>query len=49
MEQIVRYLETTHPQPHPLLLELEQHGRKDGVAVVSRETGRLLSTLVAGM
>ena len=45
----MRYLETTHPQPHPLLLELEQHGRKDGVAVVSRETGRLLSTLVAGM
>lgn len=49
MEQIVRYLETMHPQPHPLLLELEQHGRKDGVGVVSRETGRLLSTLVAGM
>jgi caffeoyl-CoA O-methyltransferase len=49
MEQLLRYLETTHPQPHPLLLELEQHGRKDGVAIVSRETGRLLSTLVAAM
>lgn len=49
MERIVRYLETTHPEPHPLLLELEQHGRKDGISVVSRETGRLLSTLTAGM
>lgn len=31
---------------HPLLLELEQHGRTDGVPIVSRETGRLLSVLV---
>lgn len=29
-----------------LLLELEQHGRKDGVPIVSRETGRFLSVLV---
>ena len=49
MNDILRYLEATHPDPHPLLLELEQHGRKDGVANVSRETGRLLSTLVAAM
>ena len=29
-----------------LLLELEQHGRKDDVPIVSRETGRFLSVLV---
>jgi predicted O-methyltransferase YrrM len=46
MDEIVRYLETAHPAPHPLLLELEQHGRKDGIPIVSRETGRLLSTIV---
>jgi predicted O-methyltransferase YrrM len=44
-----RSLEAAHPEPHPLLLELEQHARKDGVPFVSRETGRLLSTLVAAM
>jgi predicted O-methyltransferase YrrM len=49
MEQILSYLETAHPQPDPLLLELEQHGRKDGVSIVSRETGRLLSTITAAM
>ena len=46
MEEILRYLEGAHPPPDPLLLELEQHGRKDGISIVSRETGRLLSTLV---
>ncbi|HTU83655.1 MAG TPA: O-methyltransferase [Candidatus Acidoferrales bacterium] len=49
MDQTLRYLESAHPPPNPLLLELEQHGRKDGVPVVSRETGRLLSTIVHGM
>jgi predicted O-methyltransferase YrrM len=28
---------------------LEQHGRKDGIPIVPRETGRLLSTIVAAM
>jgi O-methyltransferase len=46
MEEILRYLEGAHPAPDPLLLELEQHGRKDGISVVSRETGRLLAVLV---
>jgi len=46
MEEILRYLEGAHPPPDPLLLELEQHGRKDGISIVSRETGRVLSTLV---
>jgi len=49
MEDVERYLESAHPEPHPLLLELEQHGRKDGIPIVSRETGRLLSTMVRGM
>ena len=49
MERTLRYLEAAHPQPHPLLLALEQHGRKDGVSIVSRETGRLLSTIVHAM
>lgn len=49
MEQALRDLEAAHPEPHPLLLELEQHARKDGVPIVSRDTGRLLSTLVSAM
>jgi len=46
MDEIRRYLQAAHAEPHPLLLELEQHGRKDGIPIVSRETGRLLSVLV---
>ncbi len=46
MDDVLRYLETVHPAPDPLLLELEQHGRKDGIPIVSRETGRFLSVLV---
>lgn len=46
MDDVLRYLETVHPAPNPLLLELEQHGRKDGIPIVSRETGRFLSVLV---
>jgi predicted O-methyltransferase YrrM len=49
MQQILRYLEEIHPHPHPLLLELERRGREDGVPIVSRETGRLLSSVVAAM
>ena len=49
MSDLLRYLESTHPAPNPLLLELEQHGRKDGVPIVSRETGRFLSVLVSMM
>src|SRR6185312_370870 len=49
MELDLQNLEAAHPEPHPLLLELEQHGRKDGVPIVPRETGRLLSTVVSAM
>ena len=46
MDDVLQYLESVHPAPHPLLLELEQHGRKDGIPIVSREAGRFLSLLV---
>ncbi len=43
------YLARTHREPPALLLELEQHGRREDVAIIERETGRLLSTLVHAM
>jgi len=43
------YLEDLHQAPHPLLLELEQLGHAENIPIVSRETGRLLSTLVRCM
>lgn len=46
MDDLKRYLDALHPEQLPLLLELEQHGRKDGVTIVSRETGRFLSVVV---
>jgi caffeoyl-CoA O-methyltransferase len=46
MDDQKRYLDALHPEPQPLLLELEQHGRKDGITIVSRETGRFLSVMV---
>ncbi len=49
MFDLLRYLETAHPTPHPLLLELEQHGGKEGIPIISRETGRFLSVLVRMM
>jgi len=42
-------LEHAHADPHPLLLELEQYGRKEEVPAVPRAVGRLLGTLVHGM
>ncbi len=49
MDPSARDLDALHAQPHPLLLELEAQARKDEVPIVSRETGRLLSTLVTAM
>jgi len=49
MTEVLRYLEAVHPEPPELLLELEQRGRADGIPIVSRETGRLLATLVHAM
>ncbi|HYL27046.1 MAG TPA: class I SAM-dependent methyltransferase [Candidatus Nitrosotalea sp.] len=42
-------LEVLHPPPNPLLVELEQRSRDDGVPIVSRVTGRFLSTVVTAM
>jgi caffeoyl-CoA O-methyltransferase len=49
MQDLSTYLESVHPDPHPLLLELEQYGRKEEVPAVPRSVGRLLSVLVHGM
>lgn len=46
MDDRKRYLDALHPDPVPLLLELEQHGRKDDIPIVTRETGRFLSVIV---
>jgi predicted O-methyltransferase YrrM len=46
MDDLMRYLDGLHPVQHPVLLEIEQHGAKDGVPVISRETGRFLSVMV---
>jgi caffeoyl-CoA O-methyltransferase len=43
------YLARLHRNPSPLLLELEQLGHADGIPIVDRATGRLLSTLVHAM
>lgn len=45
----LEYLHRLHPDPPPLLLELETLGRGDRIPIVSRSTGRLLSTLVHAM
>jgi predicted O-methyltransferase YrrM len=49
MESILDSLEAMHREPHPVLLELEQRALDDDVPIVSRQTGRLLSTLVTAM
>jgi predicted O-methyltransferase YrrM len=43
------YLARSHRDPPALVLELEQLGERDGIPIVSREGGRLLSTLVHAM
>lgn len=48
-DDVSTYLESVHPEPDPLVLELEQHARKDDIPGVARPLGRLLSTLVRCM
>ncbi|GAC1406372.1 MAG: O-methyltransferase [Candidatus Velthaea sp.] len=43
------YLTRLHREPPPLLLELEQQGSYDGIPMIDRASGRLLSTLVHAM
>jgi predicted O-methyltransferase YrrM len=40
------YLSNIHRAPSPLLLEVEELGHKDGIPILDRASGRLLSTLV---
>jgi caffeoyl-CoA O-methyltransferase len=49
MQDLSTYLESLHPDPNPLLLELEQFGRKEDVHAVPRAVGRLLSVIVHSM
>jgi caffeoyl-CoA O-methyltransferase len=48
-DDFARKLEQLHPPTHPLLLELEERSHDDGVPIVSRITGRFLSTVVTAM
>jgi predicted O-methyltransferase YrrM len=49
MDAVREYLAHSHRNPPALLLELEQLGQRDGIPIVSRDTGRLLSVLVHAM
>jgi predicted O-methyltransferase YrrM len=49
MNRVLDYLREAHQPPNPILLELEERGHADGIPIVSRETGRLLATLVHAM
>ncbi len=48
-EELLSELDTLHPPPHPLLIELEGRAAADGVPTIPRATGRLLSTIVTAM
>lgn len=48
-EERLRDLDAAHPPPHSLLIELERRSRDDGVPLISRVTGRFLSTIVTAM
>jgi predicted O-methyltransferase YrrM len=48
-EESLRDLDAAHPPPHELLIELERRSREDGVPIISRVTGRFLSTIVTAM
>ena len=41
------YLLESRPQPDALLLEMEEHGRRDGIPIVMPPTGALLGVLAA--
>jgi predicted O-methyltransferase YrrM len=48
-DELLRDLDAVHPPLHPLLVELEERTRTEGVPSVSRVTGRFLSTIVTAM
>jgi caffeoyl-CoA O-methyltransferase len=47
-EEVLQDLDAAHSPPHPLLIELEQRSREDGIPV-SRVTGRFLSAIATAM
>jgi predicted O-methyltransferase YrrM len=49
MDDLHRRIDAVALPPHPLLVELEERSRADGMPLVSRETGRFLSTVVTAM
>jgi predicted O-methyltransferase YrrM len=48
-DAVSSYLSRSHRELDPLLLELEQIGRRDDIPIVIREVGRFLSVLVHAM
>jgi len=48
-ERDLEYLERIHPSIDDVLAEIERHGRDEGVPIVDRETGRLLSVMTSCM
>jgi predicted O-methyltransferase YrrM len=48
-EHVQSYLDALRPAPDPLLAEMEDLARRDGVPIVEWETGRFLATLTAGL
>lgn len=49
MSEIAGRVEALHPQPHPVLIELERRAHKDEIALIPRSTGRFLSSIVTAM
>ena len=49
MDDLSSRIEAAQSPPPPLLVELEQRSRAAGVPIVSRDTGRFLSTIVTAM
>src|SRR5258705_85305 len=48
-EHVQSYLDGLRPARDPLLAEMEELARRDGVPIVEWETGRFLATLAAGL
>jgi caffeoyl-CoA O-methyltransferase len=46
-EAVERYLLESRPPPDAVLSEMEEHGRRDGIPIVTPPTGALLGVLVA--
>jgi predicted O-methyltransferase YrrM len=49
VDELRRRIAAIAEPPHPLLVEVEERSRADGVSLISREMGRFLSTVVTAM